>query len=138
MKKWYDWIRFSAVEYPKGSKEGFRNSVVRFFGGHKRVSQAQRNLEKLFCRYTTEESDIWCNYGNWQNQQEYAPKWHYGKGAWLTFEGLRVRVPEHYDAYLTQKYGHWRLDPPPEQQKSHHKAVLIDVEHSYRDYIRDK
>ncbi len=47
---------------------------------------------------------------------EYAPREQYGDGAWADFEGLRVRVPEKYDDYLTQKYGDWRADLPPEEQ----------------------
>jgi lipopolysaccharide cholinephosphotransferase len=88
----------------------------------------------LYTKYPPEESELWCNYGNWQGKLEYAPKWHYGEGTWVTFEGLRVRIPENYDAYLTQKYGDWRSDPPLEKQKSHHVSTIIDTEKPYTFY----
>ena len=59
----------------------------------------------------------------------------YGDGAWADFEGLRVRVPEKYDDYLTQKYGDWRADLPVEQQIGHHFAEVIDLHRPYTDYI---
>ena len=46
-----------------------------------------------------------------------------------------MRVPENYDAYLTQKYGDWRADLPEDMQKSHHKGVVIDTERSYKNYV---
>lgn len=135
-KKRNDWIRFSVIDNSKERKVWIRNKLLRFLGCHKRVYQAQVYLEKLYCSYPPGESEYWCNYGNWQGELEYAPKWHYGNGAWATFEGLRVRIPENYDAYLTQKYGNWRLDPPIELQKSHHIGIIIDTEHTYKDYLQ--
>lgn len=80
-------------------------------------------------------SDIICNYGNSPLKIEYAPREQYGSGAWATFEGLKVRVPEKYDEYLTQKYGDWRAELPPEQQVGHHYAEVIDLNRPYTDYI---
>ena len=84
-----------------------------------------------------ETSKLWCNYGNWQGKLEYAPKWHYGQGTEAVFEGMTVRIPENYDAYLTQKYGDWRSDPPEEKQKTHHHSTIIDVEKSYTYYFEN-
>jgi len=108
---------------------------LRFFGCHKRIQTAQIALEKLYSSFPPEASDIWCNYGNWQGNLEYAPRWHYGKGTWTTFEGMPVRIPENYDAYLTQKYGDWRSDPPIKRQKSHHITTIVDTGRSYREYL---
>lgn len=41
-------------------------------------------------------------------------------------------IPVRYDQYLTQKYGDWRADLPPEQQKGHHDYVVCDPKHAYR------
>jgi hypothetical protein len=79
---------------------------------------------------------VWCNHGNWQGKLEYAPRWQYGKGVWATFEGLRVRVPEAADAYLTQKYGDWRADLPDEQKVGHHFYEVCDLEKSYTYYMK--
>lgn len=134
-RKWNDWIRYSVIKNPSLRKIRFRNRVLRLFGYHKRTVQAQERLEKLYCRCLPKESEIWCNFGNWQGKLENAPKWHYGNGTWATFEGLRVRIPEEYDAYLTQKYGDWRSDPPIEKQNSHHVSIVADPNRSYKDYV---
>ena len=67
---------------------------------------------------------------------EYAPREQYGDGVMMTFEGVPVRVPQLYDAYLTQKYGDWRADPPKEQQIGHHFYERMDLERPYTEYIK--
>lgn len=134
-KKMNDWVRFTVIDEPKTKKGRIRDSVLRFFGFHNRVDLAQARLECLFRTYPTETSELWCNYGNWQGELEYAPKWQYGNGTWATFEGLRVRVPENYDAYLTQKYGDWKNDLPEEEKTKPHKTVIVDTKRSYKEYI---
>ena len=106
----------------------------RLCGCHKRTAKTLAKLTCLLSAYRPESSDIWCNHGNWQGKLEYAPREQYGNGTWATFEGLRVRIPEQYDAYLTQKYGDWRADLPKEQQVGHHYAEIIDVERPYTHY----
>lgn len=128
------WIRYSIHEKHPLAKIRKRNKVLRFFGIHKRAYQAHEYIEKLYSRYPVRESELWCNFGNWQGKLEYAPMWHYGNGTWAKFEGLNVRIPENYDAYLTQKYGDWRNDPPLEKQKTHHISTIIDTEKSYTFY----
>lgn len=95
-----------------------------------------QKLEKTISAFSTGSSQIWCNHGNWQGKAEYAPREQYGDGAWATFEGLRVRIPEKYDEYLTQKYGDWRAELPPEQQVGHHFAEVVDLTRPYTDYVK--
>ena len=128
------WVRYSVYKNHANKKIHLRNKVLRFLGVHKFVHMAHKDLERLYQKYPVEQSDLWCNYGNWQGKLEYAPRWHYGKGTWASFEGLRVRIPEKYDAYLTQKYGDWRSDPPLDKQKTHHEGIVIDTEKSYSHY----
>lgn len=100
-------------------------------------SSSQENIrkyEELISRYKPEESDIWCNHGNWQRELEYANKMQYGNGASAIFEGLKVRIPEDYDAYLTQKYGDWKADLPVEKRNSGHFLLIQDVNKSYVEY----
>ena len=66
---------------------------------------------------------------------EYAPKEQYGNGVWMKFEGISVRVPAQYDAYLTQKYGDWRGGIPPDEQYGHHHYVRCDLHRPFTEYI---
>ena len=105
-----------------------------FYYDHK-IGENVRSLESALSSYKGTHSDILCNHGNWQGKIEYAPREQYGNGTWATFEGLKVRVPEKYDEYLTQKYGNWRAELPPEQQVGHHYAEIVDLNRPYTDYI---
>ena len=133
-KKLYSWMQYCALAKGPDKKVEFRNSVFRLLGYHRRTAKTLAKMDRLYARYPAGDSEIWCNHGNWQRQLEYAPRWHYGVGREAVFEGLTVRIPEDYDAYLTQKYGDWRADPPREQQASHHSYLVCDVHRPYTDY----
>ena len=126
-----------AYEMPNNIK--FYTKVLikmeRIFGFDRNINKTVQKMEKVLSKYKTDNSDIWCNHGNWQGKLEYASCKQYGNGTWVVFEGLRVRIPEDYDAYLTQKYGDWRADLPKEQQISHHFAEIIDLNRPYTDFI---
>ena len=109
--------------------------LLRAFGAHKNVFRSVAKFEGIISSYDVEDSEIWCNHGNWQGKLEYAPKWQYGDGADAVFEGLKVRIPERYDEYLTQKYGNWRADLPIEEQVGHHYYAVMDTERPYTYYI---
>ena len=134
-KKVNEWIKYAVMNGPKTKKAQIREWMIRLLGLDRKVDKAMARLEKLYCAYPPEDSELWCNYGNWQKELEYAPKWHYGSGTWATFEGLRVRIPENYDAYLTQKYGYWRGELPEESKYQPHKTVVVDTERSYQAYL---
>ena len=133
--------------YPEGKLEGWiferlkwtynklRCVAYRFgyriFG----LNRIMRSYENLLKRYPCSQSKLLCNYGNWQGKLEYSPVEEYGKGVWSEFEGLRVRIPERYEDYLTRKYGCWRQELPIEQQKSHHKFLVCDPQRPYGTYL---
>lgn len=99
-----------------------------------RAAKYARKFEQIISAYSLEKSKYWCNHGNWQGKLEYAPREQYGNGTWATFEGLRVRIPEQYDEYLTQKYGDWQADLPEEHKKGHHYYEICDLERPYTYY----
>lgn len=107
----------------------------RALGFHKRQKHWVDSMTALISRYSTDTSPLWCNYGNWQETLEYASRQQYGKGAFATFEGITVRIPELYGEYLTQKYGDWRADLPEDQKKGHHYYAVCDLSRPYTDYI---
>lgn len=113
-----------------------RNPFFRLLGYHKKTAQTVKKLEETISRYPASTSSVWCNHGNWQGKLEYAPRWHYGDGTEAEFEGIKVRIPENFDAYLTQKYGDWRADLPDDEKKSHHDNIVCDLEKPYTEFIK--
>ncbi len=77
-----------------------------------------------------------CNHANSNSESEFAPDWHYGDGIEAEFEGLKVRIPENYDEYLTQKYGNWRADLPKDEQIGHHYYYKCDLDRPYTYYYK--
>lgn len=109
--------------------------IISIFLTQKRAKRIIKRLTALISKYPTGDSQLWCNHGNWQGRLEYAPKEQYGEGTWATFEGIRVRIPERYDDYLTQKYGNWRADIPIEEKVGHHIPEIVDINLPYTEYI---
>lgn len=110
-------------------------SPFRLLGVHRHTAQIARRYEEMIAGYPTEGSAIIANHGNWQGRLEYAPASQYGDGVWGSFEGMQVRLPAQYDAYLRQKYGDYELDPPPAEQVGHHRCTVCDCRRSYREYV---
>lgn len=104
-------------------------------GYHKKTVSILEEYTNAISQYSARDSSIICNHGNWQGNLEYASKEQYGKGCWSTFEGLKVRIPERYDEYLTQKYDDWRADLPDDQKEGHHYAGIVDLSRSYTEYV---
>lgn len=101
--------------------------LFKLFGYKKDTDKQIERFERLISSFDAEKSEIWCNHANSANENEFANKEQYGDGVMMTFEGLTVRVPADYDAYLTQKYGDWRGDIPPGEQVGHHTYTLCDL-----------
>lgn len=108
----------------------------RILGKHRNTDKRIAKFEKIICAPDVNASKFICNHGNWQGKLEYAPKEQYGSGVWAEFEGLKVRIPERYDEYLTQKYGDWRADLPEDQRAGHHYFAVCDVNLPYTDYTK--
>ncbi|MBQ2944222.1 MAG: LicD family protein [Ruminococcus sp.] len=108
----------------------------RLFGFAKETSRLMGEYDSFLASYSLQDSTLICNHGNWQGKLEYAPAEQYGIGTMASFEGLSVRIPADYDAYLRQKYGDYSKDPPKEKQVSHHSYKVIDVTRPYTEYIK--
>lgn len=137
-KRIYSTILLSAAEFERSARARLFCRILRFFGCHKRTQKTVRRYTRLISRYKPETSKVICNHGNWQGVLEYSAKEHYGNGTRASFEGIRVNVPEQFDAYLTQKYGDWRADLPDEEKTGHHYHTVCDPHRPYTEYGKQK
>ncbi len=110
-------------------------NLLRVLGIGKDSAQTADAYTTLISAWSVDSSDVIANHGNWQGSLEYHRKEIYGDGSQGVFEGLSVRLPADCDAYLKQKYGDYRRDPPSDQQRSHHRYLKLDTERPYTDYI---
>lgn len=113
-------------------KDAIKSLLKPFFSITKYYSEFEEYLMEL----TKKDCENYCNLHNSKNDKLYYPVDVYGNGKMADFHGLKVRVPEKIDEYLTGYYGDWRADLPLEQKKGHHYAKKIDLEHSYNEYMR--
>jgi len=127
-----------AFAMPYGGTAKIKHITKRLLGYDRNRKKTLENYTALISQYSPDDSDYICNHGNWQGKLEYAPCEQYGNGVMAKFEGLDVRVPEQYDAYLTQKYGDWRADLPAEQQVGHHYYTVLDLDNPYAMYMNKK
>lgn len=134
-KRLYQSMLLCAYDFPRSGVSSLLCWIYRLFGLHRRSGKIAGKLNRCLSKHPVEGSQKICNHGNWQGTLEYAPCWHYGSGTTATFEGLNVPVPERFDEYLTQKYGSWRADLPPEEQKGHHYHTVCDVTRPYTHYL---
>ena len=137
LKKIYKLEAACAFRLPCSRKAKLFFGAERLLGMHKRTQRTMEKYDRLIASYPVDGSKLICNHGNWQGKLEYAAAEQYGDGIWATFEGMKVRIPAQYDAYLTQKYGNWRADLPEEQKIGHHYTEVVDLEHPYTDYVRE-
>ncbi len=130
----------AAVEIPPQARH---SAVVEFgmravsaltrlrYPSHRTAVEAREKLLK-----SVKSGSVWANYCGAWGKKEIMPADWYGDGVDLTFEGLTVRGPEHWDKWLTQVYGDYMQLPPVEKRVSHHYAEAIDLEKSYTEYNR--
>ena len=140
-KKKMEFERVRALSYnARYNPLAIRTNLVilkkKLFGKGKSSTENIGEYEMFISEYSPFDSKVWCNHGNWQGKLEYADKTQYGDGISAVFEGIEVRIPENYDAYLTQKYGNWRMDLPVDKQNSGHDILIKDASKSYTEYTK--
>lgn len=70
----------------------------------------------------------------WQYMCNEYPKEAFTEAVWKSFEGESMPIPKGYEVYLTMAFGNYMQLPPEEARVPKHDAVLIDVNHSYKQY----
>lgn len=128
----------SGCEFPRSGAGRLICRFCRISGIVKHTDRVAKRYERMITRYPVREDGIVCNHANWQGVLDYSPVSHFGQGAEGSFEGLPVRLPEQYGEYLTQKYGDYTQDPPPERQVGHHYCAVCDCCVPYTEYYRKR
>ena len=62
------------------------------------------------------------------------PKKIFAAAIEVPFENERLPIPVGYDTYLRMAFGDYMKLPPKEQQKGHHDAAFLDLDHPYEQY----
>ncbi len=94
-----------------------------------------KRLQKKLCRMAEKSQKypptyvgcvVWCCHGT----GEILPSGVFSNAVDVTFQGKTYPAPAGYDQYLTNLYGEWRNELPPEKQKSNHNIEVFkkDVE----------
>ncbi|MBQ7801714.1 MAG: LicD family protein [Oscillospiraceae bacterium] len=130
-KRLYAAMLQSGCEYPRTGLGRLFRQTCRVLGITKHTDRVAARYERMITRYPVRREGLVCNHANWQGKLDYSPYNHFGPGAPARFEGLAVRVPAQYRAYLTQKYGDYTLDPPEEQRVGHHYCTACDCRRPY-------
>ncbi|MDD6152431.1 MAG: LicD family protein [Elusimicrobia bacterium] len=67
------------------------------------------------------------NWGGAYGKKEIVPTEWYAEGTVLTFEGLQVKGPKHYDKWLRHIYGNYMKLPPLEKRVAAHEPAEIKL-----------
>lgn len=126
------WIPFCVLDDKSKKKIIFRNSILKTLGFDKKTDKYLKKLEK-YVSCNNEKSEYLCNYSDRQGKGAVLREW-YGEGQAVNFEGKTAFIPEQYEKYFSNKYGDWRSELPADKQKSHHKAMIVDVLKSYKEF----
>lgn len=117
-------------------KNKFALFVRRLFGYHNRTAKTLAKYEAIISSYPVEKSDFVYNHGTPYGKHDCMPSEYYGKGTTILYEGVKVRIPEKCDEYLTALYGDWRTPPPVEEQIGKHMFEISDTKRSYTEYLK--
>ena len=97
------------------------------------VKKAIEKREKLF-KSVPESGLVVNNSGAWLEKEIIPAEWVTGSIE-MEFEGIKVRVSDKYDEWLTFVYGDYMSPPPESERVGHHYTDIFDMDRSYTEYI---
>lgn len=133
-KRIYSAMLQTAFEYPRPKVYALFCRFCRGVGITHHTDRIAAKLDQILSGYTVEDSRFLCNHGNWQGKLEYASADQYDVGVEACFEGLKVRIPLKYNAYLRQKYGDYLREPDEREKLGHHTYSVCDCRTPYTQY----
>ncbi len=105
----------------------FRGQKIRYYIWHFAEKQMTKyNFDQ--CELVTELCVGPKYMGNIYEQKNFQ------KAQYLPFEDTYMPVPNGYEAYLTQVFDDYMKLPDKQDRVTHHEAVFIDTNHSYKKY----
>lgn len=117
----------------KSLKTELKKLVIKLLPDYK---AAVKKLDNLYKSNSYKNSTIVANFCGAWGIKEVMPKEFFGNGTEGEFEGIKVTLPEKTHEYLTSLYGDYMKLPPEEKRIGHHYCTIIDLEKSYKEYIR--
>lgn len=98
---------------------------------YRMAKRAERHMSRYSfsqCRRVTELC------ARWQYMRNEYPREAFEKAVYKPFEGMMMPIPAGYDTYLHMAFGEYMTLPPEGEQIPKHDAVLVDINHSYKQY----
>lgn len=89
-------------------------------------SRRKRCLDREFRKYSIEASEYVGNYMGAYHEKEIFPKYYFGKGAIVEFEGDEYLAPAEVEKYLKQQYGDYMKLPPEDKRVPKHHILKIE------------
>ena len=120
--------------YFEKSKRNWKWYIIRLLTMFTSTKTALKKRDKLLM--SNKGRTYLANYSGAWGEKEIVPFEWYGEGVELEFEGLIVKAPTKYEKWLTQVYGDYMQLPPEEKRVTHHFSEVIDLEKSYKEYIK--
>lgn len=126
--------RISDFYYTFNTKQSLKRRVIGLFDHLMHPNVRATLLERDKIMKSVEESGLIINWGGAWGKKEIVPAEWYGDGIDAIFESIHVKVPTHYDKWLTQVYGNYMQLPPMEKRVTHHYTEVIDPYRPYTEY----
>lgn len=112
--------------FPKSKKKWlvFLSAPAYFYSHLKGKNYFLNKMESLKNLYAFEDSDnVACVV--WGDSKIYYDKKIFDEYIYMDFEGIKVKVPKKYDAWLKTSYGNYMELPPIDMQKPHHNYKIF-------------
>lgn len=134
---WQKISRFSHMVYPKykrieilkagGYLGYFSILLTSLFRTPLQIISA-RKLDKIMRKYSYENSEYVTVFSEISGLKNVMPKVWLEETILVPFEDMMVRVPKHYDKYLSIIYGDYMTPPPEDKRDDRHVFAFIDMD----------
>lgn len=127
-------------DFYKNSNSFFKRvvaNIAEIMYGRKSKIILCKKLEAIYTKANNSKCDKVSNYsGAWGVQKETHFLEDFSDYKFLDFEDIKAKVPVGYDRCLRDTYGEYMTLPPIEKRVSHHDSDIIDLQNSYKKYLK--